>query len=224
MKDGVRNSLQYHSERSSPAPTHRSKQGANTMRLQPIISAFGLLASVNAGLLRFGCAQLTVQRLDPLVNPGANPSPHLHQIIGGCWDGVNLDSPNHREHVSYPATGTFENGGACPSTHPIRIPQILLETVWDTKQFNNKADWPTDGSQPFLWSSGDATGFSTHADYLFGWKDNSLQKAMDGNNYVSAPTLKKQNIATQNRCNVKDMVGENFDGWLTALPGGMQVN
>ncbi|RYN88784.1 hypothetical protein AA0120_g6816 [Alternaria tenuissima] len=259
------------------------------MRLQPIISAFGLLASVNAGLLRFGCAQLTVQRLDPLVNPGANPSPHLHQIIGGnsfnvtmdptkghylaaqstcttceftedlsnywtavvyfkakngtfkrvpqraqqgmegtnggmCWDGVNLDSPNHREHVSYPATGTFENGGACPSTHPIRIPQILLETVWDTKQFNNKADWPTDGSQPFLWSSGDATGFSTHADYLFGWKDNSLQKAMDGNNYVSAPTLKKQNIATQNRCNVKDMVGENFDGWLTALPGGMQVN
>lgn len=141
-----------------------------------------------------------------------------------CWDGVNLDSPNHREHVSYPATGTFENGGACPSTHPIRIPQILLETVWDTKQFNNKADWPTDGSQPFLWSSGDATGFSTHADYLFGWKDNSLQKAMDGNNYVSAPTLKKQNIATQNRCYVKDMVGENFDGWLTALPGGMQVN
>ena len=62
---------------------HRREQGANTMRLQPIISAFGLLAIANAGLLRFGCAQLTVQRLDPLVNPGANPSPHLHQIIGG---------------------------------------------------------------------------------------------------------------------------------------------
>jgi hypothetical protein len=39
--------------------------------------------TANAGLLRFGCAQLTVQRLDPLVNPGSNPSPHLHQIIGG---------------------------------------------------------------------------------------------------------------------------------------------
>ena len=141
-----------------------------------------------------------------------------------CWDGANLDSPNHREHVSYPATGTFENGGACPSSHPVRIPQILLETVWDTKQFNNKADWPSDGSQPFIWSSGDATGFSTHADYLFGWKDDSLQKAMDANNYVSAPTLKKQNIASQNKCSVKDMVGENFDGWLTALPGGMHVN
>lgn len=44
--------------------------------------AFGLAASTNA-LLRFGCSQLTVQRLDPLVNPGETPSTHLHQIIGG---------------------------------------------------------------------------------------------------------------------------------------------
>lgn len=45
--------------------------------------ALGMLLPANAGLLRFGCAQLTVQRLDPLVNSGSNPSPHLHQIIGG---------------------------------------------------------------------------------------------------------------------------------------------
>jgi hypothetical protein len=53
------------------------------MKLQTFTIALGLAASANAGLLRFGCAQLTVQRLDPLVNPGSNPSPHLHQIIGG---------------------------------------------------------------------------------------------------------------------------------------------
>jgi hypothetical protein len=138
-----------------------------------------------------------------------------------CWDGVNLDSPNHREHVSYPATGTFENGGACPSSHPVRLPQILLETVWDTRQFNSKDDWPADGGQPFVWSSGDATGYSTHADYLFGWKNDSLQKAMDGNNYVRAPTLTKQGIAAQNKCTVMDMVGEKVDGWLEELPGGL---
>jgi hypothetical protein len=44
---------------------------------------------------------------------------------------------------------------------------------------------------------------------------------MDSKTYVTAPTLKKQNIATQNKCNVKDMVGEKIDGWVTALPGGM---
>jgi hypothetical protein len=34
-------------------------------------------------MLRFSCSQLTVERLDPLVNPGLAPSPHLHQIGGG---------------------------------------------------------------------------------------------------------------------------------------------
>jgi hypothetical protein len=53
------------------------------MKVNALVAAFGLLAPAQAGLLRFGCAQLTVQRLDPLVNPGANPSPHIHQIIGG---------------------------------------------------------------------------------------------------------------------------------------------
>jgi len=35
-----------------------------------------------------------------------------------CWDGVNLDSPDHMAHMSYPETGTFESAGPCPATHP----------------------------------------------------------------------------------------------------------
>lgn len=34
-------------------------------------------------MLRFGCPQLVIDRVDPLVNPGLIPSPHMHQIIGG---------------------------------------------------------------------------------------------------------------------------------------------
>ncbi|KAF6753654.1 hypothetical protein DFP72DRAFT_756408, partial [Ephemerocybe angulata] len=33
-------------------------------------------------LIRFHCAQLVTERLDPLVTPGV-VSPHLHQVIGG---------------------------------------------------------------------------------------------------------------------------------------------
>lgn len=129
-----------------------------------------------------------------------------------CWDGKNLDTPNHRDHVAYPETGTFESGGKCPSTHPVKLPQILLETVWDTSQFNKKEDWPADGSQPFVWSNGDSNGYGSHADYVFGWKDDSLQRAMDAHTYVLAPMLKTQSIAQQNKCTVKEMVKENFDG------------
>jgi hypothetical protein len=78
-----------------------------------------------------------------------------------CWDGKNLDTPNHQDHVAYPTTGPADFlslGGACPSTHPIRIPQLMYEVVWDTTKFNNPNDWPTDGSQPFYLSTGDNTG------------------------------------------------------------------
>jgi hypothetical protein len=30
-------------------------------------------------MLRFGCSQVVIDRIDPLVNPGVAPSPHMHQ-------------------------------------------------------------------------------------------------------------------------------------------------
>jgi len=33
--------------------------------------------------LRFGCSQITIERLDPLVNPGLIGTPHTHQVVGG---------------------------------------------------------------------------------------------------------------------------------------------
>ena len=46
-----------------------------------------------------------------------------------CWDGKNLDSPNHQDHVAYPVNGpaAFLNTGDCPASHPIKIPQLMLE-------------------------------------------------------------------------------------------------
>jgi hypothetical protein len=52
-------------------------------------------------------------------------------------------------------SGTFETNGPCPATHPVKIPQLFYETIWDTTGFNDKSLWPEDGSQPFVWSFGD---------------------------------------------------------------------
>ncbi|KAF4624825.1 hypothetical protein G7Y89_g13346 [Cudoniella acicularis] len=312
-------------------------------------------AGVNAAgtTLRFSCAQLVVERLDPIVNPGVVASPHLHQVVGGnsfnasmdhdvpsassctsctpvddfsnywtatlffkakngtykrvatkgnplgysasnggqtvyylssgkvtafkpgfrmtvgdpsfrtakeiakykmltftclqtsstrdgattnfpkgqckvgimvsvrfptCWDGVNLDSPDHQSHTAYPS------GSACPSTHPVSIPQVFYETIWDTTPFNDKSLWPDDGSQPFVWSFGDKTGYGNHADYVFGWKGDTLQKAMDSgcssdlfSNDIKCPAVKVQTIEQTNKCKKDVMVNDKLDGWLTEL-------
>ncbi|KAF2114297.1 hypothetical protein BDV96DRAFT_547345 [Lophiotrema nucula] len=141
-----------------------------------------------------------------------------------CWDGVNLDSPDHKQHIAYPSSGpaTFLNlGGNCPSTHPVRIPQLMYEVVWDTTPFNNKADWPADGSQPFYLSYGDNTGYGQHGDYVFGWKGDALQIGMDASGCMGAKckTMKNQAIDQGKSCQVSVKVKEDHDAWLTSLPG-----
>ena len=46
-----------------------------------------------------------------------------------CWDGKNLDSANHRDHVSYPSYGTW-GYMKCPSTHSYVIPGFTLQAWW----------------------------------------------------------------------------------------------
>jgi hypothetical protein len=136
-----------------------------------------------------------------------------------CWDGVNLDSPDHQSHMYNTVTSEgFVNAGKCPSTHPVRVPQVTFETVWDTTQFNSM--WPSGGKNPFVWSfEGQAAG--THADYMFGWKGDELKKAMDKSEcfYDGCGSITKQDMSVASKCTVKDMVGEPVEGWLKTLPG-----
>ncbi|KAF2648543.1 hypothetical protein K491DRAFT_684613 [Lophiostoma macrostomum CBS 122681] len=329
------------------------------------LAALALVAPSHA-LIRFGCSQLVVDRLDPLVNPGLTPSPHLHQIIGGnsftpsmtpvehdlaklsncttcqpsedfsnywtaslyfrarngtfkrvpqrgnagfegqkggmtvyymqnqladyaqkakvkafqpgfrmlignptantrqeaekyqqltytclqnpgtrfpetkafptkpcpagimvnlrfptCWDGKNLDSPDHISHMSYPASGVFESQGPCPDSHPVRMPQVMYEVIFETQVFNDTSLWPEDGSQPFVWSFGDGTGYGNHGDYVFGWKDDALQKIMDEECYVNCTSMKTQSMEKMNSCSVPNKVHEDIgdNDWIASIPG-----
>ncbi|RYO96421.1 hypothetical protein DL764_007469 [Monosporascus ibericus] len=140
-----------------------------------------------------------------------------------CWDGKTLDPPDHSSHVAYPESGTFESGGPCPASHPVKIPQLFYEVIWDTRQFNDRSIWPEDGSQPFVWSYGDKTGYGNHGDYVFGWKGDALQVAMDTDCYITCPQLRRQSFQTGNQCKVPRVINEDIDGWLTELPGGIPV-
>ena len=79
-----------------------------------------------------------------------------------CWDGKNLDSANHKSHVSYPKDGNYD-GGRCPSTHPVHLVTLFYEVYYDTKGFKNM--WYGD-KQPFVFANGDATGYGYHGDFV----------------------------------------------------------
>lgn len=165
--------------------------------------------------LTYTCLDTILTRSPETVDFPKKPCPAgimVNVRFPTCWDGVNLDSPDHMSHVSYPAKGTFEGGGECPASHPVKIPQLMYEVIFDTSQFNDLNDWPVDGSQPFVWSMGDRTGYGNHGDYMFGWKEDSLQRAMDASCYVNCPTLKTQSTSAMNRCTVPRVVPEDIDG------------
>jgi len=93
-----------------------------------------------------------------------------------CWDGKNLDSPDHRSHMAKPVEWHADPDGQwdpshpfkCPSTHPVLLP-LLSEII----------DWPVlSGQDTARWRLSSDTydaalpgGYSAHADWMNGWDE-----------------------------------------------------
>jgi len=81
-----------------------------------------------------------------------------------CWDGKNIDTPDHKSHMAYPAIGDY-NGGVCPESHPVALISIFFEFFYDTGSFPDSK---------FAFANGDPTAFGFHGDFMMGWTDRAL--------------------------------------------------
>jgi hypothetical protein len=72
----------------------------------------------------------------------------LELAFPSCWNGKDLDSPDHKSHVAY---SSLVIDGTCPPGFQTRIPTLFYETIFWTPKF---AGLPGQ----FVLSNGDPTG------------------------------------------------------------------
>lgn len=85
----------------------------------------------------------------------------VHVEFPPCWDGVNLDSADHRSHMT-----TIGGNGRCPSSHPVHLPKLTMNMGYRIPASQTSEHWRLssdnyDRSQP--------GGYSLHADVWFDW-------------------------------------------------------
>ena len=85
-----------------------------------------------------------------------------------CWDGINLDSPNHKDHMAYPSHRTDQLPSFyCPATHPIAFPQITVNVHYTVNSVDKLEKWRL-ASDNYTFNGTNA-GYSAHSDYVEGW-------------------------------------------------------
>ncbi len=89
----------------------------------------------------------------------------LRLNFADCWDGVNLDSPDHRDHMAQSKRGD-DGFRHCPDTHPTAVPQLGLQV-----------EYPIAGGPAVTLSSGGQ--FSGHADFWNAWLPDPLSHLVD---------------------------------------------
>ncbi|KAL7410277.1 WSC-domain-containing protein [Mrakia frigida] len=141
-----------------------------------------------------------------------------------CWNGVDLDSTDHKSHMSYPIQNV--DGGDCPDSHPIQLVSLFYEFVYQTNLYPYR-----EGA--FVLATGDTTGYGNHADFADGWDTTVLQNAIDtcpddtsGNIEICPALAASIDRSKQQACQpVNEVVDEDtgLGTWLSSLPGNNPV-
>ncbi|KAL5487513.1 hypothetical protein ACEPAI_5621 [Sanghuangporus weigelae] len=159
-------------------------------------------------------------RSDQLPDKSCPDGLRAQVVFPSCWDGVNLDSEDHKSHMSYPL-GTAPDSGDCPDSHPVKVIQLFNEWIFETNKFELQP-----GVKDFVFATGDESGLTFHADFVSAWDVDVLQAAIEQctgslfngveNCPPFVPFIDEEKAKS---CKIARRVEEDIDGPLTVLPG-----
>lgn len=99
-----------------------------------------------------------------------------------CWDGKNLDSPDHQSHMSYTCRdrqncdiGDGKLGfspNSCPASHPIAIPSIAINADYNANLVYGREYRLSSDNYPRTYEG----GYSLHSDWMNGWDESILAR------------------------------------------------
>ena len=79
-----------------------------------------------------------------------------------CWDGVHLDSKDHKSHMAYSVRpNKLSTQRVCPSTHPRLMPQVVMNVRYST--FGGPLTRLASGAMN-----------TAHGDFMNGWRQSKL--------------------------------------------------
>ncbi len=101
-----------------------------------------------------------------------------------CWNGVDLDSDDHKSHMAYPVDDPSTNQKVCPESHPVAIARPSYHYAFGVKP--DVYDPETESSKGWRFASDmypvsaeNPGGLSLHGDWFNGWHPEVMQLIVD---------------------------------------------
>lgn len=102
---------------------------------------------------------------------GKTENVNLNFIYPNCWNGVQLDSADHKSHMSYPL-----KNGTCPRTHPVVLPIAGASFDWHIpKDFDSKY-WRLSSD---MYDNSLPGGYTMHMDLFSAWQPLFINMIVD---------------------------------------------
>jgi hypothetical protein len=125
------------------------------------------LATAAQPFVDWECRDLTIPNIATIpTNCPVGDAVRLTIIFPQCWDGSNLDSPDHKSHMAYPDYRNPPAVSTCPASHPITLPEITEHFDFPVTSTSAPAFWRLTSD---LYGTSLKGGLSAHADWMNGW-------------------------------------------------------
>lgn len=161
------------------APWHvYYKNGAvDPTRVEPMPAGLRIVAgnagarsAQSLGTVRWACGATAISRAEDFSSsiPACEQGDIVIAMVmfPQCWNGFDLDSPDHSSHMAY----AEHRGGpwhVCPASHPVPLPQITVNLHQPVEDPRGSAGWRLSSDGPERAEV--PGGLTMHADWFDGW-------------------------------------------------------